>query len=357
MPFDEEDAQLLALMGLGSKSGKKSHYPELKRRLAELERMRTLLDHAGDAIMLVTLPDEYLEFGNVAAKTLMTMSGAPGGRRLRDCLRTAGGRPVSLRELFPEPRNPESRAVLSLLSTGGPRRFEASFRVALDSGSESGILILRDQEEQISVQELLASSLREVEAERIRTISLTTALVEMKDSYTGRNQRGTARLAAEIATGLGMPPSEVDDIVTVSLLHDVGMMGVPSEILNIPGPLRPIDRLLMQEHCIIGGDLLVKEGFPDRISAAVRHHHERMDGSGYPDGLAGDNIPLAARIVGLADAVEAMLNHRPYRPALSRESVLLELANGRGRLFDPEVTDTCVSLLSRGFSFKSPGEV
>ncbi|MDI9371130.1 MAG: HD-GYP domain-containing protein [Synergistaceae bacterium] len=356
MPIEGDDAQLLALMGLGAKSGKKSHYPELKRRLSELERMRTLLDHAGDAIILVTLPEEHLEFCNMAAMNLMAQSGVPGGERLSDCLATAGGRPVSLKELFPKPRNHESRAVLSLNSTNGPRRFEASFQVVLDAGRESGILILRDQEEQISVQELLAHSLTEMEAERIRTISLTTALVEMKDSYTGKNQRGTAKLAAEIGAGLGMPPSKVDELVTASLLHDVGMMGIPSEILSIPGPLRPVDRRLMQEHCTIGGDLLVKEGFPDVISSAVLHHHERMDGSGYPDGLAGDRIPPAARIIGLADSVEAMLNHRPYRPALSRESVLQELEEGRGQLFDPEITDICLSLLREGFSFSDPGD-
>lgn len=184
----------------------------------------------------------------------------------------------------------------------------------------------------------------------MKTVRLTAAMVEMKDSYTGKNQRQAARLAHEIGHRLELPKPEIDDLVTSALLHDVGMMGVPTEILCIPGPLRPVDRRLMQEHVTIGRDILVKEGFPERIALAVLHHHERMDGSGYPDGLKGEEIPLFARVVGIADVAEAMLSHRPYRLAHSREEVLRELEEHQGTLYDRRTAEICISLLLEGFS-------
>ena len=107
----------------------------------------------------------------------------------------------------------------------------------------------------------------------------------------------------------------------------------------------------MQEHPKIGRDLLAREGFSEPILEGALRHHERMDGSGYPGGLSGEDIPFIARVIGLADVVEAMMNHRPYRPAYSRESTIKELAEGRGSLYDPTVTDICLSLLEGGFSF------
>jgi len=350
MPIDGNDEQFLALMGLGAKSGKKSHYPELKRRLSELERMRDLLDQARDAIFLLALPEEIVEYQNEAALGLLGLVRTPEKRLLQECLKTSQGASLSLFSLFPSLSSEEQRKVVPLLTRNGTRRFEASFQAAVESGRTSGILILRDQEERIAIQEQLAESLKAVEEARMKTVRLTAAMVEMKDSYTGKNQRQAARLAHEIGHRLELPKPEIDDLVTSALLHDVGMMGVPTEILCIPGPLRPVDRGLMQEHVTIGRDILVKEGFPERIALAVLHHHERMDGSGYPDGLKGEEIPLFARVVGIADVAEAMLSHRPYRPAHSREEVLRELEEHQGTLYDRRTAEICISLLLEGFS-------
>lgn len=350
MPIDDNEEQFLALMGLGAKSGKKSHYPELKRRLSELERMRDLLDHARDAIFLLSLPEETVEYRNEAALGLLGLAQTSEKLRLHDCLKTPHAAPLSLFAIFPVLSPEEQRKVLPLLTLNGPRRFEASFQAAVEGGRTSGILILRDQEERIGIQEQLAASLKAVEEARMKTVRLTAALVEMKDSYTGQNQRQAARLAHEIGHRLGLTKRGIDDLVTAALLHDVGMMGVPTEILCIPGPLRSVDRRLMQEHSVIGRDILTKEGFPEPISLAVLHHHERMDGSGYPDGLKGEAIPLFGRIVGVADVVEAMLSHRPYRPAHPREEVVRELEEQRGKLYDEKIADICISLLREGFS-------
>ena len=351
MPFNGNDTEFLALMGLGSKSGKKSYYPELKRRLLELERLRELLDNAGDAVFLVSLPDETVEFKNEAALGLLGLERTTEKRSLKDFLKAPEGGTVTLTSLFHSPTPGEKREIITLLTQKGTRRYEASFQSVAKGTRRLGMLMLRDQEERISAEEKLAKTLKAVDEERIRTISLTASLVEMKDSYTGQNQRGTARLSMKIGARLGLPNEEINDLVTASLLHDVGMMGIPTEVLCIPGPLRPLDRRLMQEHPLIGRNLLAKEGFSGQILLGILRHHERMDGSGYPDGIRGEEIPLIARIIGFADVVEAMMNHRPYRPAHSRENTMRELAEGRGSLYDPTVTDICLSLLEEGFSF------
>ncbi len=351
MPFNGEDSEFLALMGLGAKSAKKSHYPELRRRLFELERVSDVLDHAGDAIFLISLPDGTVEFSNKAALGLLGLERTTEKRKLWEYLKASDGGTVTLTSLFHSSTPGERREIISLLTRRGTRRYEASFQSVAKGARRLGTLILRDHEERISAEEKLAKTLKTVDEERIRTVSLTASLVEMKDSYTGRNQRGVASLAREIGSQLGLPNDEIDDLATASLLHDVGMMGIPTEVLCIPGPLRPVDRRLMQEHPEIGRNLLAREGFSEPILDGALRHHERMDGSGYPGGLRGEDIPFIARVIGLADVVEAMMNHRPYRPAHSRESTMRELAEGRGSLYDPTVTDICLSLLESGFSF------
>ena len=354
MPTDrrtsEQDDQLLALMGLGAQSGKKSHYPELKRRLAELERVQALLDRAQDAIFVVSLPDETVEYRNESALGLRGGFGRREQRPLEDFLKGPDGRGLTIRSCFPDPGEGEDRMILPLLTEKGVRRFEASFMAAETEGRLSGVLILRDQEDRIRTEARLAESLRQVEQARMRTVHLTATLVEIKDSYTGKNQRQAAGLAHAIGTALGMTGDPLENLVTATLLHDVGMMAIPAEILCIPGPLRPVDRRLMQEHASIGCDILKKQGFPPEIHLTVLHHHERMDASGYPKGLKGEEIPFGARIAGIADVTEAMLSHRPYRPAWPLEKVLEELSGKKGVLYDPEAAETCIKLLEGGYT-------
>jgi|LSQX01.3.fsa_nt_gb putative nucleotidyltransferase with HDIG domain len=346
----QQEDQLLALMGLGAQSGKKSHYPELKRRLAELERVQALLDRAQDAIFVVSLPDETVEYRNESALRLRGSIGREEKRPLEDFLKGADGRGLTIRSCFDAFPAGEERKILPLLTEGGIRRFEASFMSAETEGQLSGVLILRDQEDRIRAEERLAESLRQVEQARMRTVHLTATLVEIKDSYTGKNQRQAAGLAHAIGTDLGLKGNTLENLVTATLLHDVGMMAIPAEILCIPGPLRPVDRRLMQEHASIGCDILKKQGFPPEIYLTVLSHHERLDGSGYPQGLKGDDIPLGARIAGLADVVEAMLSHRPYRPAWPLEKVLEELSANRGILYDPDAAEACRNLLEKGYT-------
>jgi putative nucleotidyltransferase with HDIG domain len=176
----------------------------------------------------------------------------------------------------------------------------------------------------------------------IHAISL---VVETRDPYTAGHQRRVAELARAIARGMALPDWQVMGVYITGLLHDVGKVAVPSDILSKPGRITPDEFSIIKNHSKIGYDILRRIEFPWPVTQAILQHHERMDGSGYPSGLSGEEIIIEARILGVADVVEAMSSHRPYRPALGLGSALAEISRGKGVLYDPAVADACLSLL------------
>jgi putative nucleotidyltransferase with HDIG domain len=177
----------------------------------------------------------------------------------------------------------------------------------------------------------------------VHAISLA---VEVVDPYTGVHQRRVAELAAAIARQLGLTEWQTLGVRVAGLLHDVGKLAVPVEILNKPGRLDPYELSIVRGHCRAGHDILEKIDFPWPVAQAVLQHHERLDGSGYPLGLVKEDIAFEARILGVADVVEAMSSHRPYRPSLGLEAALDEVARESGILYDADVVEACLGLLS-----------
>ncbi len=165
------------------------------------------------------------------------------------------------------------------------------------------------------------------------------------DDYTAEHSEETVELATRVAVSMGAEPRDIAMIARVARLHDIGKLGVPREIVLKPGPLDDYETELMRAHTRIGGSIL--EGVPALADAAVavRHEHERWDGYGYPDGIAGEDIPLASRIVLACDAWHAMTSRRPYRLPLARQQALHELEEGAGTQFDPDVVDALLRLL------------
>jgi PAS domain S-box-containing protein/putative nucleotidyltransferase with HDIG domain len=170
---------------------------------------------------------------------------------------------------------------------------------------------------------------------------------EARDPYTQGHESRVAELSGLIAEEMGLSKDEVAGIRMAALLHDVGKLSVPAEILSRPGALSAAQTILIQEHSASGYEMLKNIDFPWPIADAVLHHHERMDGSGYPDGLKGKDILLPARVIAVADVVEAMTSHRPYRPALGLDAALGEI-KGRPEKYDPDVSAACVHLFERG---------
>jgi putative nucleotidyltransferase with HDIG domain len=182
------------------------------------------------------------------------------------------------------------------------------------------------------------------------------SVLEARDGSVRGHCERLARLAERIGERLGVGGSELDALALGALLHDIGKVGIPDSILLKPGPLDASEWTVMRSHPELGDRLLAP--FPELadVRKVVRHHHERWAGGGYPDGLAGEEIPLSARIVAVADAIEAMSVRRPYRDPLSPSTVIEQLEEGRGRQWDPAVIDTALELiLLGGLSFAADG--
>ena len=205
-------------------------------------------------------------------------------------------------------------------------------------------------------------ALRESE-EKLRTgleaaIQTVALIVEMKSAYMADHQRRVTDLACAIAKGLHLSGDEIDGIRMAGSIHDIGNMGVAAEILNKSVRLAHMEFELIRTHPAVGYNILKEIQFPWPVAKIVLQHHERMDGSGYPDGLSGDDILIEARILAVADVVEALASHRPYRPALGIDKALEEIKEKRGILYDPEVVDACLKLFTeKRFKFKESKEM
>ena len=175
-------------------------------------------------------------------------------------------------------------------------------------------------------------------------------VVETRDPYTAGHQERVARLAIAIAREMELPEEQVRGVGVAAVLHDLGKIDVPAEILSKPSRLKDKEYSLIQDHCNAGYEILKNVDFPWPVAQAVLQHHERMDGSGYPSGISGDNILLESRILAVADVVEAMSSHRPYRPSLGLEQGLGEITRFRGKGFDAAVVDACLGIFARGES-------
>ncbi len=175
-------------------------------------------------------------------------------------------------------------------------------------------------------------------------INALGSALEMKDLYTAGHQKRVSDIACQIARNMGLSHKQITAIRLASLVHDIGKISIPSEILSKPSKLDELEFGLVKRHSSIGYDILKRTPFPWPIAKIVLQHHERMDGSGYPQGLSGDEILLEARIIGVADVVEAMSSHRPYRAALGIEKALEEISMNKGILYDPDVVDACLMI-------------
>ncbi len=179
--------------------------------------------------------------------------------------------------------------------------------------------------------------------------------MESRDPYTAGHQRRVAELAKAIASEMGLPAHTVEGIHFGALIHDIGKIQVPSELLSKPTKLSKLEFELIKTHPQAGYEIIKGVEFPWPIALMALQHHERLDGSGYPQGLKGEAIALEARIIAVADVVEAMSSHRPYRPGLGIEAALKEIEDKRGKWFDARAVDCCVRLFrTKGYSLAQP---
>ena len=243
--------------------------------------------------------------------------------------------------------------------TGTRREGDRWLRVTFQptgGAAHQGVHVVSDITELKCAEERLLQSMERSRRITAGVIGAIARLVETRDPYTAGHQRGVGELAAAIAGRLGLDASAVEGVRVAGMLHDVGKTSIPAEILIKPGRLSDVEFRLVQDHPRSGYEILRSIDFPWPVAQAALQHHERLDGSGYPKGLRGGDIVLEARIIGVADVVEAMASHRPYRPALGLAAALAEIEQHRGRLYDAAVVDACIAVVNDGFTLPSDAQ-
>ncbi len=207
-----------------------------------------------------------------------------------------------------------------------------------------GIVALHSHSERYKAESEVRKSLKKVRQALGAIIEVLEKTVEIRDPYTAGHQRRVADLARAIAGELNMPEDKMDAIRIAGIIHDIGKIYVPAEILSKPRHLSNIEFNLIKTHPQVGYEIMKSIEFPWPVAQIILQHHERLDGSGYPNNLSKEDILIEARIIGVADVVEAMASHRPYRPALGIELALDEIEKNSGILYDEKVVSACLKL-------------
>jgi len=319
---------------------------------------RNIFDYAVEGIFQSTLDDRYMSVNPAFARTL-------GYESPQEVLSTIND--IS-RQLYV---NSESYQTLKTLLTekGFIEGYETEFYKK--DGSKIWVSInaraVRNGNETISffegfhqditqrkqAENALKKSVESLKRTLDGTVDALSTTLEMRDPYTAGHQKRVALIACEIAQEMGLSKQQIEGIRVMGFLHDIGKIVVPAEILSKPGKINEYEFHIIKAHSQVGYDILKGIELPWPVAVATIQHHERLDGSGYPHGLKGDEIILEARILAVADVLEAMASHRPYRPALGLDKALEELAQKKGTVYDTEVVNACLRLfIDKGFRYE-----
>ena len=326
-------------------------YDITKRKQAELalrqseEKYRLLVDNANDGIFIAQ--DERIKFPNPRTQEILGYSADELAEMPYQDLIHPDDRPLLLerRKAPSQAHSASSTYALRVITRSGEQLWAQISSVPITWEERPAALnFVRDITLQKKAEEDLKKSLVKLRKVTGATIQAMAQTVEVRDPYTAGHQRRVSDLARAIATHMGLSPERVDGIRMAGVIHDIGKISVPAEILSKPGILTDLEFSLIKTHPRVGYDILKEIEFPWDIAQIVLQHHERLDGSGYPHGLSSRNILLDAKILAVADVVEAMASHRPYRPALGIEKALQEISDRKGRLYDTAVVDTCLRL-------------
>jgi len=314
--------------------------------LADSElKYRQVVENAAEAIFVAQ--DGRIVFLNPATTAMF-------GRSREELLaRPVGGffhpddRDMVLERHQAQTRAEEAPSVYSfrIIRGDGSTRWAEATAVHVDwQGKPASLNLLGDVTERRLAEEALNRSFE-------ATLIALGHVAERRDPYTAGHQRRVTDLALAIARKLGYSSAQCNPLRIAGMLHDIGKVAVPAEILTKPGALTKVEVQLVRTHSQAGYEILADVAFPGPVAEIVFQHHERLDGSGYPEGISGDEILREAKILAVADVVEAMASHRPYRTALGIDAALEEIREQRGRLYDSDVVDTCIQLFASGFEF------
>jgi len=232
------------------------------------------------------------------------------------------------------PRNNKEDLVLEIHSS-----------TIMHEGETASLISLHDLTDIERVYQEKENTEKQIKKALLQTVNAISITVEKRDPNTAGHQSRVARLAVAIGAKMGFDSDALEGLKIAGLIHDIGKIYIPAEILNRPGKVNEFERLILQEHTIVGHEIMATVDFPWPIADVVLQHHENIDGSGYPHGLKGDEIKLESKIVAVADVVAAMSEYRPYRDILPRDVIIATLKKERGIKFEPEIVDICLEVL------------
>ena len=236
---------------------------------------------------------------------------------------------------------------------GDIRRLLINRGEVLWNGERQFQVLCQDITARVQAEKALQETYDKLDKTLDAVIQMVALTVEMRDPYTAGHQHRVSSLASAIAGEMNLSQEIIEGIRVVGAIHDIGKICVPSEILSKPGRITEAEFSIIKEHAKTGYDILKGIDFPWPVAQAVLQHHERINGSGYPNRLADDSIILEARVIAVSDVVEAMASHRPYRPSLGIDKALAEISRGKNTLYDPAVVDACLRLFNeKGFKFE-----
>ena len=355
-PLSQTEMSLL--MGIAPQIGISINNALVYQKIRESEvRFRSLSENAPDIIYTLGINGEFT-YANPAIETILGYRPEEViGKYFVDIARKEDVSKYikAFKQVRDRKETLKEETVILLHKDGTERYFSISGAPNFDAeGNFLGLVGTFKNLTDIRKSELeLKRSFEKLQSAMSSTIDAISIIVESRDPYTAGHQRRVAQLAVAIAGDLGLSEERIDLIRMGSLIHDIGKIYIPAEILTKPARLDDLEFAMMKSHSTVGYKILNKVDFIPIIVDMVYQHHERMDGSGYPLGISGDDIHLESRIIAVADTVEAMASHRPYRAALGTAAALEEIKKQRGSAFDANVVDACLKLFEeQGFDFK-----
>jgi len=341
-PFDERELKIAVEMAV--------YKSRMALKLKEREEwLSALLKSIGDGV-IATDSEERVTFLNPLAEKL---TGWKHEEALKRPLAEVFSTVTPGREASPiDGRSPEETTLRSKDGSTFPIE-KIIMPINSSGGNSSGcVIVFRDISARKQTEQALKESRDRLHQALQGTIQAMALTIEIRDPYTAGHQRRVSKLACAIAEEIGLPEEQIEGLRVAGDIHDIGKIYVPAEILSKPGQITAIEYGIIKTHPQVGYDILKTIKFPWPVAQIVLQHHERLDGSGYPLGLSGDQILKEARILIVADIVEAMSSHRPYRPAHGIDRALEEITQNKGIQYDADVVDACVRLFrQKNFRF------
>lgn len=348
IPRHNEKGEVIGTMGISR------DITELKRAEEESKEAKshfeTLFNFVADPVVIVSGKGKLLEVTDrVQEITGFKKEELVGKSFMKVKILTAKSKAIAIKNLAKRMMGMKiiPYEVEVLTKEGKKMPYEINAAKINYRGKPADMVVFRDLTERKKIQDELQGTLKKLRGALGATIQAMALTVETRDAYTAGHQRRVTNLARTIAKEMKLSKDQIDGIRTAGTIHDLGKIGVPAEILNKPVRLTDIEFNLIKIHPLVGYNILKQIEFPWPVAEIVLQHHERINGSGYPRGLSDGDILLEAKILGVADVVEAMASHRPYRPALGIDEALEEISQNKGVLYDPQVVDTCLKVFRK----------